>query len=86
MKSFVCEGCPKEFARRDVLLNHKRGQYGGEEKVKENVCSTCGKEFSKKANLIIFLNRNSFWQKLHMKPTLQKIVSYKDGVARNRPL
>ena len=39
--------------------------------MKENVCSTCGKEFSKKANLIIFLNRNSFWQKLHMKPTLE---------------
>ena len=35
MKSFVCEGCPKEFARRDVLLNHQRGQYGGEEKVKD---------------------------------------------------
>ena len=54
--------------------------------MKENVCPTCGKEFSKKANLIIFLNRNSFWQKLHMKPTLQKIVGYKDGVAWNRPL
>ena len=33
-----------------------------------------------------FLNRNSFWQKLHMKPTLQKIPYYKDGVAWNRPL
>ena len=33
-----------------------------------------------------FRNRTSFWQKLHMKPTLQKILGYKDGVAWNRPL
>ena len=33
-----------------------------------------------------FPNRNSFWQKLHMKPTLQKIPGYKDGIAWNRSL
>ena len=33
-----------------------------------------------------FPNINSFWQKVHMKPTLQKIPSYKGGVARNKSL
>ena len=33
-----------------------------------------------------FLNRNSFWQKLHMKPTLQKIPGYKNGIAQSRSL
>ena len=33
-----------------------------------------------------FPNRNSFWQKIHMKPTLQKIPSFKDEVAQNIPL
>ena len=33
-----------------------------------------------------FPNKNSFWQKLHRKPTLQKIPGYKDGIARNRSL
>ena len=33
-----------------------------------------------------FANRNSYWQKLHMKPTLQKIPGYKDGVSWNRSL
>ena len=28
-----------------------------------------------------FLNRNSSWQKLHMKPTLQKIPGYKDEIS-----
>ena len=29
-----------------------------------------------------FPNRNSFWQKLHMKPTLQKISCYNEGLPR----
>ena len=47
VKSFICEGCQKEFKRKDVLLRCRE-----EEKEKENACSTCGKEFSKTANLI----------------------------------
>ena len=50
--SLPCKKGGGEVKGKDVLLKRQRRRCRGEEKEKENVYSTRGKEFSKKANLI----------------------------------
>ena len=37
VNSFICEGCQKEFTRKDVLLKNQKGRCRGEEK-RERKC------------------------------------------------
>ena len=43
VKSFICEGCQKEFTRKGVLLKHQRGRYRGEETEKKMFAQLTGK-------------------------------------------
>ena len=51
VKKFSCEGCQKEFSRKDILLKHNRKNCNKRVQKKENICGTCGKIFDRQANL-----------------------------------
>ena len=95
---FLFEGCLKEFTRKDVLLKRQRKRCRGQEKEKENVYSTCGREFSKKANLIrhkkIYQTQNyahnlckkSFKFKDHFeKHTCYSVATKRNSVQKKKP-
>ena len=96
--SLPCKKGGGEVKGKDVLLKRQRRRCRGEEKEKENVYSTRGKEFSKKANLIRHKNihqtqnyernlcKKSFKFKDHFeKHTCCSVATKRNSVQKKKP-